>query len=154
MFSFVFYIFYELFDSYDATRVSYRRFVGKTGREETGNTEKRGAFRYVVAMKTGNAQYLSNAAEVYVSEISKRICPGLIRASGERTYRFFKRAFDLSKDNIVGLVLFLSESVFKMKSARCRNKSHAFACICRTLGLESRCVPQVYSCSFAKAGAE
>lgn len=128
--------------------------MGKTGREETGNTEKRGAFRCVVAMKTGNAQYLSNAAEVYVSEISKRICPGLIRASGERTYRFFKRAFDLSKDNIVGLVLFLSESVFKMKSARCRNKSHAFACICRTLGLESRCVPQVYSCSFAKAGAE
>lgn len=136
--------------------------MGKTGREETGNTEKRGAFRYVVAMETGNAQYLSNAAEVYVSdaaevyvsEISKRICPGLIRASGERTYRFFKRAFDLSKDNIVGLVLFLSESVFKMKSARCRNKSHAFACICRTLGLESRCVPRVYSCSFAKAGAE
>ena len=39
-----FYIFYELFDSYDATRVSYRRFVGKTGREETGNTEKRGLF--------------------------------------------------------------------------------------------------------------
>lgn len=128
--------------------------MGKTGREETGNTEKRRAFRYVVAMETGNAQYLSNAAEVYVSEISKRICPGLIRASGERTYRFFKRAFDLSKDNIVGLVLFLLESVFKMKSARCRNKSHAFACICRTLGLESRCVPQVYSCSFAKAGAE
>ena len=107
--------------------------MGKTGREETGNTEKRGAFRYVVAMETGNAQYLSNAAEVYVSEISKRICPGLIRASGERTYRFFKRAFDLSKDNIVGLVLFLLESVFKMKSARCRNKSHAFACICRSL---------------------
>lgn len=128
--------------------------MGKTGREEAGNTEKRGAFRYVVAMETGNAQYLSNAAEVYVSEISKRICPGLIRASGERTYCFFKRAFDLSKDNIVGLVLFLSESVFKTKSARCRNKSHAFACICRTLGLESRCVPQVYSCSFAKAGAE
>lgn len=72
----------------DATRVSYRRFVGKTGREETGDTEKQWAFQYVVAMETGNAQYLSNAAEVYVSEISKRICPGLIRASGERTYRF------------------------------------------------------------------
>lgn len=104
-------------------------------------------------METGNAQYLSNAAEVYVSEILKRICPELIRASGKMTYRFFKRAFDLSEDNIVGFVLFLSEFVL-MKSARFRNKSHAFACICRTLGLESRCVPQVYSCSFAKAGAE
>lgn len=127
---------------------------GKQEERRPGDTEKQWAFQYVVDMETGNAQYLSNAAEVYVSEISKRICPGLIRASGERTYRFFKRAFDLSKDNTVGLVLFLSESVFKMKSARCRNKSHAFACICRTLGLESRCVPQVYSCSFAKAGAE
>lgn len=108
----------------------------------------------MVAMETGNAQYLSNAAEVYVSEISKRICPELIRASGEKTYRFFKRAFDLSEDNIVGLVLFLSESVFKMKSARCRNKSHTFARMCRVIDSESRCVPQVYSCSFAKAGAE
>lgn len=108
----------------------------------------------MVAMETGNAQYLSNAAEVYVSEISKRICPELIRASGKMTYRFFKRAFDLSEDNIVGLVLFLSEFVFKMKSARFRNKSHIFACVCRVIAIESRCVPQVYSCSFAKAGAE
>ena len=128
--------------------------MGKTGREETGNTEKQGAFRYVVAMETGNAQYLSNGAEVYVSEISKRICPELIRASGEKTYRFFKRAFDLSEDNIVGLVLFLSEIAFKMKSARCRNKSHTLACMCSLIDSESRCMPQVCSLSFAKAGAE
>ena len=130
--------------------------MGKTGREETGNTEKRGLFGMWLLWKRETHQYLSNAGRrSNVSEISKRICPGLIRASGERTYWFFtNEAFDLSKDNIVGLVLLLSESVFKMKSARCRNKSHAFACICRTLGLESRCVPQVYSCSFAKAGAE
>lgn len=105
MFSFVFYIFYELFDSYDATRVSYRRFVGKTGREETGNTEKRGAFRYVVAMETGNTQYLSNIEETYDFKILKGTDPEIVKVSGGKAYLFFKRAFDIVFAIVVGLVL-------------------------------------------------
>ena len=105
-------------------------------------------------METGNAQYLSNGAEVYTSEVSKRICPELIRVSGKKIYRFFTRAFNSSEDDVVGLGLFLSKFVVKVKTARCRNKLHTFACVCRAFASESRCMPQVCSCSFAKAGAE
>lgn len=85
--------------------MSYRRFVGKTGREETGNTEKRRAFRYVVAMETGNAQYLSNIEETYDFKILKGTDPEIVKVSGGKAYLFFKRAFDIVFAIVVGLVL-------------------------------------------------
>ena len=91
----------------DATRVSYRRFVGKTGREETGDTEKQWAFQYVVAMETGNAQYLSNIEETYDFKILKGTDPEIVKVSGGKAYLFFKRAFDIVAAIVVGLVLLL-----------------------------------------------
>lgn len=90
-----------------ATRVSYRRFVGKTGREETGDTEKQWAFQYVVAMETGNAQYLSNIEETYDFKILKGTDPEIVKVSGSKAYLFFKRAFDIVAAIVVGLVLLL-----------------------------------------------
>lgn len=90
----------------DATRVSYRRFVGKTGREETGDTEKQWAFQYVAAMETGNAQYLSNIEETYDFKILKGIDPEIVKVSGGKAYLFFKRAFGIVFVIVVGLVLF------------------------------------------------
>lgn len=87
----------------DATRVSYRRFVGKTGREETGDTKKQWAFQYVAAMETGNAQYLSNIEETYDFKILKGIDPEIVKVSGGKAYLFFKRAVFAI---VVGLVLF------------------------------------------------
>lgn len=54
--------------------------MGKTGREETGDTEKQWAFQYVVAMETGNAQYLSNIEETYDFKILKGIDPEIVKA--------------------------------------------------------------------------
>lgn len=86
--------------------MSYRRFVGKTGREETGDTEKQWAFQYVAAMETGNAQYLSNIEETYDFKILKGIDPEIVKVSGGKAYLFFKRAFDIVFAIVVGLVLF------------------------------------------------
>lgn len=71
-----------------ATRVSYRRFVGKTGREETRDTEKQWAFQYVVDMETGNAQYLSNIEETYDFKILKGTDPEIVKVSGSKAYLF------------------------------------------------------------------
>ena len=90
-----------------ATRVSYRRFVGKTGREETRDTEKQWVFQYVVAMETGNAQYLSNIEETYDFKILKGTDPEIVKVSGSKAYLFFKRAFDIVAAIVVGLVLLL-----------------------------------------------
>ena len=84
--------------------MSYRRFVGKTGREETRDTEKQWAFQYVVAMETGNAQYLSNIEETYDFKILKGTDPEIVKVSGGKAYLFFKRAFDTVGDGVVGLV--------------------------------------------------
>lgn len=62
--------------------------MGKTGREETGDTEKQWAFQYVVAMETGNAQYLSKIEETYDFKILKGIDPEIVRISGSRHIRF------------------------------------------------------------------
>ena len=78
--------------------------MGKTGREETGDTEKQWAFQYVVAMETGNAQYLSNIEETYDFKILKGTDPEIVKVSGSKAYLFFKRAFDTVGDGVVGLV--------------------------------------------------
>ena len=62
--------------------------MGKTGREETGDTEKQWAFQYLVAMETGNAQYLSNIEETYDFKILKGNDPEIVRISGSRHIRF------------------------------------------------------------------
>lgn len=79
--------------------------MGKTGREETGDTEKQWAFQYVVAMETGNAQYLSNIEETYDFKILKETDPEIVKVSGGKAYLFFKRAFDIVFAIVVGLVL-------------------------------------------------
>lgn len=81
--------------------------MGKTGREETGDTEKQWAFQYVVAMETGNAQYLSNIEETYDFKILKGTDPEIVKVSGSKAYLFFKRAFDIVAAIVVGLVLLL-----------------------------------------------
>lgn len=81
--------------------------MGKTGREETGDTEKQWAFQHVVAMETGNAQYLSNIEETYDFKILKETDPEIVKVSGGKAYLFFKRAFDIVFAIVVGLVLFL-----------------------------------------------
>lgn len=77
--------------------------MGKTGREETGDTKKQWAFQYVAAMETGNAQYLSNIEETYDFKILKGIDPEIVKVSGGKAYLFFKRAVFAI---VVGLVLF------------------------------------------------
>ncbi len=62
--------------------------MGKTGREETGDTEKQGAFQYVVDMETGNAQYLSNIDETYDFKILKGNDLEILRISGGKHIRF------------------------------------------------------------------
>ena len=62
--------------------------MGKTGREETGDTEKQWAFQYVVAMETGNAQYLSNIEETYDFKILKGNDLEILRISGGKHIRF------------------------------------------------------------------
>lgn len=62
--------------------------MGKTGREETGDTEKQWAFQYVAAMETGNAQYLSNIEETYDFKILEGNDPEIVRISGSRHIRF------------------------------------------------------------------
>ena len=62
--------------------------MGKTGREETGDTEKQWAFQYLVAMETGNAQYLSNIEETYDFKILKGTDPELVKVSGSKAYLF------------------------------------------------------------------
>lgn len=84
----------------------------KTGREETGDTEKQWAFQHVVAMETGNAQYWFSTEEVNGLEINelkvtKRAVPETLKVSGGKAYLFFKRAFDIVFAIVVGLVLFL-----------------------------------------------
>ena len=81
--------------------------MGKTGREETGDTEKQWAFQYLVAMETGNAQYLSNIEETYDFKILKGTDPEIVKVSGSKAYLFFKRAFDIVAAIVVGLVLLL-----------------------------------------------
>lgn len=81
--------------------------MGKTGREETRDTEKQWAFQYVVAMETGNAQYLSNIEETYDFKILKGTDPEIVKVSGGKAYLFFKRAFDIVAAIVVGLVLLL-----------------------------------------------
>lgn len=81
--------------------------MGKTGREETRDTEKQWAFQYLVAMETGNAQYLSNIEETYDFKILKGTDPEIVKVSGGKAYLFFKRAFDIVAAIVVGLVLLL-----------------------------------------------
>lgn len=80
---------------------------GKQEERRPGDTEKQWAFQYVVAMETGNAQYLSNIEETYDFKILKGIDPEIVKVSGGKAYLFFKRAFDIVFAIVVGLVLFL-----------------------------------------------
>lgn len=80
---------------------------GKQEERIPGDTEKQWAFQYVVAMKTGNAQYVSNIEETYDFKILKGIDPEIVKVSGGKAYLFFKRAFDIVFAIVVGLVLFL-----------------------------------------------
>lgn len=80
---------------------------GKQEERRPGDTEKQWAFQYVVAMETGNAQYVSNIEETYDFKILKGIDPEIVKVSGGKAYLFFKRAFDIVFAIVVGLVLFL-----------------------------------------------
>ena len=59
----------------------------------------------MVAMETGNAQYLSNIEETYDFKILKETDPEIVKVSGGKAYLFFKRAFDIVFAIVVGLVL-------------------------------------------------
>lgn len=80
---------------------------GKQEERRPGILKSGGAFQYVVAMETGNAQYLSNIEETYDFKILKGIDPEIVKVSGGKAYLFFKRAFDIVFAIVVGLVLFL-----------------------------------------------
>lgn len=80
---------------------------GKQEERRPGDTEKQWAFQYVVAVETGNAQYLSNIEETYDFKILKGTDPEIVKVSGGKAYLFFKRAFDIVFAIVVGLVLFL-----------------------------------------------
>lgn len=80
---------------------------GKQEERRPGDTEKQWAFQYVVAMETGNAQYVSNIEETYDFKILKGIDPEIVKVSGGKAYLFFKRAFDIVFAIVVGHVLFL-----------------------------------------------
>ncbi len=80
---------------------------GKQEERRPGDTEKRGAFRYMVDMGKGSAQYLSNREKIYDFKILKGTDPEIVKVSGNKAYLFFKRAFDIVFAIAVGLVLFL-----------------------------------------------
>lgn len=61
---------------------------GKQEERRPGDTEKRGAFRYMVDMGKGSAQYLSNREKIYDFKILKVNDPEIVRISGGKYIRF------------------------------------------------------------------